>query len=306
VSSFKKPGFGSEIPVLGPILHHRKVAILENREAGYSQVGYRPSRNQVPGRSFDSRPIGGPDFSRVREASTRKLGCRPSGNQVSDNKSRFLGRFYVIGKGAFKKSSKKPGLWFSDVGSTCGVVGAAVTAQGTYKPEGTQKSVGHGHPGVVQAPRTRRSRPPAPGSSGKSHQILPSRRRSRATMRPRSGCASPRHPPRGAPQPGVGQPVGGARTALVFRGLQNTFRDQQAGPSPQGRVPAMRGAVHHVSSRGGPGLHAQHVRPASARQARTSAAPQTTIGRWLCRGGSNGPSDQTDQACDWDHGCAHR
>jgi hypothetical protein len=115
VSSFKKPGFGSEIPVLGPILHHRKVAILENREAGYSQVGYRPSRNQVPGRSFDSRPIGGPDFSRVREASTRKLGCRPSGNQVSDNKSRFLGRFYVIGKGAFKKSSKKPGLWFSDV-----------------------------------------------------------------------------------------------------------------------------------------------------------------------------------------------
>ena len=115
VSSFKKPGFGSEIPVLGPILHHRKVAILENREAGYSQVGYRPSRNQVPGRSFDSRPIGGPDFSRVREASTRKLGCRPSGNQVSDNKSRFLGRFYVIGKGAFKKPSKKPAAWFSDV-----------------------------------------------------------------------------------------------------------------------------------------------------------------------------------------------
>jgi len=114
VSSFKKPGFGSEIPVLGPILHHRKVAILENREAGYSQVGYRPSRNQVPGRSFDSRPIGGPDFSRVREASTRKLGCRPSGNQVSDNKSRFLGRFYLIGKGAFKKSSKKTGMWFSD------------------------------------------------------------------------------------------------------------------------------------------------------------------------------------------------
>ena len=181
------------------------------------------------------------------------------------------------------------------VGSTCGVVGAAVTAQGTYKPGGTQKSVGHGHPGVVQAPRTRRSRPPAPGSSGKSHQILPSRRRSRVTMRPRPGCASPRHPPRGAPQPGVGQPVGGARTALVFRGLQNTFRDQQAGPSPQGRVPAMRGAVHHVSSRGGPGLHAQHVRPASARQARTAAARQTAIGRWLCRGGSNGPSDQTDQ-----------
>jgi hypothetical protein len=179
--------------------------------------------------------------------------------------------------------------------STYGGVGAAVTAQGTYKPEGTQKSGGHGHPGVVQAPRTRRSRPPAPGSSGKSHQILPSRRRSRATMRPRSGCASPRHPPRGAPQPGVGQPVGGARTALVFRGLQNTFRDQQAGPSPQGRVPAMRGAVHHVSSRDGQGLHAQHARRASARQARTAAALQTAIGRWLCRGGSNGPSDQTDQ-----------
>ena len=181
------------------------------------------------------------------------------------------------------------------VGSTCRVVGAAVTAQGTYKPEGTQKSVFPGHPGVFLTPRTRRSRPPAPGSSGKSHQILPSRRRSRAAMRPRSGCASPRHPPRGAPQPGVGQPVGGARTTLVFRGLQNTFRDQQAGPSPQGRVPAMRGAVHHVSSRGGPGLHAQHVRPASARQARTAAARQTAIGRWLCRGGSNGPSDQTDQ-----------
>ena len=144
------------------------------------------------------------------------------------------------------------------------------------------------------------------GSSGKSHQILPSRRRSTALMRPRPGCASPRHPPRGAPQPGVGQPVGGARTALVFRGLQNTFRDQQAGPSPQGRVPAMRGAVHHVSSRDGQGLHAQHARRASARQARTAAVPQTAIGRWLCRGGSNGPSNQTDQACDWDHGCAHR
>ena len=101
MSSFKKPGFGSEIPVLGPILHHRKVAIVENREAGYSQVGYRPSRNQVPGRSFDSRPIGGPDLSRVREAADGKLGCRPSGNQVPDNESRFLGRFFIIGKGAF-------------------------------------------------------------------------------------------------------------------------------------------------------------------------------------------------------------
>ena len=114
MSSFKKPGFGSEIPVLGPILHHRKVAILENREAGYSQVGYRPSRNQVPGRSFDSRPIGGPDLSRVREAADGKLGCRPSGNQVPDNKSRFLGRFYIIGKRAFTKSSKNPGMWLSD------------------------------------------------------------------------------------------------------------------------------------------------------------------------------------------------
>ena len=114
MSSFKKPGFGSEIPVLGPILHHREVAILENREAGYSQVGYRPSRNQVPGRSFDSRPIGGPDLSRVREAADGKLGCRPSGNQVPDNKSRFLGRFYIIGKRAFTKSSKKPGMWLSD------------------------------------------------------------------------------------------------------------------------------------------------------------------------------------------------
>ena len=121
MSSFKKPGFGSEIPVLGPILHHREVAILENREAGYSQVGYRPSRNQVPGRSFDSRPIGGPDLSRVREAADGKLGCRPSGNQVPDNKSRFLGRFYIIGKGAFAKSSKKTGMWFSDVINTAGL-----------------------------------------------------------------------------------------------------------------------------------------------------------------------------------------
>ena len=37
------------------------------------------------------------------------------------------------------------------VGSTCGVVGAAVTAQGTYKPEGTQTSGGPGHPGLCQA-----------------------------------------------------------------------------------------------------------------------------------------------------------
>ena len=115
MSSFKKPGFGLEIPVLGPILHHREVAILENREAGYSQVGYRPSRNQVPGRSFDSRPIGGPDLSRVREAADGKLGCRPSRNQVSDNTPRFLGRFDIIRKGAFTKPSKKPGMWFSDV-----------------------------------------------------------------------------------------------------------------------------------------------------------------------------------------------
>ena len=47
------------------------------------------------------------------------------------------------------------------------------------------------------------------GASSKSRQILPSRRRSTAAMRPRPGCALPRHPPRGALHPGVGQLVGG-------------------------------------------------------------------------------------------------
>ena len=70
------------------------------------------------------------------------------------------------------------------------------------------------------------------GASSKSRQILPSRRRSTAARRPRPGCTLPRHPPRGALHPGSGQLVGGARVALDFRGLRNTFREEQAGPLP--------------------------------------------------------------------------
>ena len=73
-------------------------AILKNREADYSQLGYWPSRNQVLGRSFDSRHVGRPGLLGVRGAGNGRSGCRPSRNQVSDRKSRFWGRFYIIGK----------------------------------------------------------------------------------------------------------------------------------------------------------------------------------------------------------------
>ena len=96
------------------------------------------------------------------------------------------------------------------VGSTCGVLAPAVTAQGTYIPGGTQKPVVDSHPGGGYRPRARRSRPPAPAPPARATRSCPLG----AVPEPRCGlarAARPRdthreaHRSRGSASPSAGR-----------------------------------------------------------------------------------------------------